>query len=161
MRGVQRRVEVTSVRNAWIIFCTIFFFDQGMKAIARTYPKWEGTFFRITENPGIAFSIPLSGMLFWIVFAGALFFCIGSAVHGIRTHNTKFLFSLGLILGGGLSNALDRFRFGAVTDIFALPGGLLFNVADMAITTGIFFLLFVIMPSNKTSLTSPKASQIS
>ncbi|MBI4281859.1 signal peptidase II [Candidatus Uhrbacteria bacterium] len=137
------------MRNTGIIFFTTFFFDQGIKAIARTYPtRWEGTFFRITENRGIAFSIPIPRALFWILFIVAIFFFMRLARTSMRMHNTKNLFFLGLILGGGFSNALDRFRFGAVTDIFALPGGLLFNIADIAIVIGLFF-LFLLCPVTK------------
>ncbi len=144
MCRVQRRVEVTPVRNAGIIFFVTIVLDQSMKAIARTYPiRWEGTFFRITENRGIAFGIPISGNLFWLLFAVAFLFFVGMAIMCMRTRRTALLSPLILILGGGVSNALDRFRFGGVTDIFVLPGGLFFNIADSAIIIGLFFLLLL------------------
>lgn len=51
------------------------------------------------------------------------------------------------IVGGGLSNVIDRFLFGSVTDFFYINlGGVfktgIFNVADVAVTTGMFILIF-------------------
>lgn len=51
------------------------------------------------------------------------------------------------IVGGGLSNVFDRFAFGKVTDFFYIDlGGVfktgIFNIADVAVTTGMFMLIF-------------------
>jgi signal peptidase II len=52
---------------------------------------------------------------------------------------------LGLVIGGAIGNAIDRFRFGAVVDFldFQRLGFFpwVFNVADSAITVGVVFLL--------------------
>jgi signal peptidase II len=54
--------------------------------------------------------------------------------------------SLGLIMGGGLGNALDRLIYGAVADFFSLHWGgfnwYVFNVADIAIVAGIIGLVY-------------------
>jgi signal peptidase II len=51
-----------------------------------------------------------------------------------------------MVIGGALGNALDRLRFGAVADFFYVHVGQLgwpaFNVADMAICSGVGLLLF-------------------
>lgn len=54
--------------------------------------------------------------------------------------------SLALILGGGIGNLIDRLRFdGRVTDFLYMAAGSLhtgvFNIADMAITGGVLWLL--------------------
>ena len=58
----------------------------------------------------------------------------------------KQVIPLGLILGGGLSNLVDRMLYGRVIDFMNMGIGDLrtgiFNIADMAIMTGIFWLLF-------------------
>lgn len=51
------------------------------------------------------------------------------------------------IVGGGLSNVFDRFAFGKVNDFFYIDlGGVfktgIFNIADVAVTTGMFMLIF-------------------
>ena len=50
----------------------------------------------------------------------------------------------GLLLGGALGNALDRLREGAVIDFVKLPFWPAFNLADVAITSGVLALLLVI-----------------
>lgn len=56
---------------------------------------------------------------------------------------------LALVIGGGLSNFLDRLRKGSVTDYLRFPkcpvkriGRLVFNLADFSIFLGSFLLLF-------------------
>jgi signal peptidase II len=54
--------------------------------------------------------------------------------------------ALGLVIGGALGNALDRYLYGAVADFFHLHWGSLswyvFNVADVAIVAGVALLLY-------------------
>jgi signal peptidase II len=54
--------------------------------------------------------------------------------------------ALGLIMGGALGNAIDRFRYGAVADFFSFHWGnfnwYVFNVADIAIVAGIIGLVY-------------------
>lgn len=53
---------------------------------------------------------------------------------------------LGLLIGGALGNALDRVRYGAVADFYALHAfgysWYVFNIADAAIVAGVAFLLY-------------------
>lgn len=140
---MQRRVEVTVVIRALFLFAVVLGIDQSIKAIAQTYPAfWHGTFFRFTENSGIAFSMPLAGAWLWAGVSVAFICIVVFACRAAMHHDRRTLFSLVLLLAGGVGNILDRFRFGAVTDIFVLPGGLLFNIADCAIVLGVITLLF-------------------
>jgi len=54
--------------------------------------------------------------------------------------------SLGLLIGGALSNALDRVIHGAVADFFAFHGfgysWYVFNIADVAIVAGVVGLMY-------------------
>jgi signal peptidase II len=62
--------------------------------------------------------------------------------------------ALSLIVGGGLSNIIDRLLYGHVVDMlhlkaFGLQTGI-FNVADMAIMAGMFIMLpFALRPQKK------------
>jgi signal peptidase II len=65
---------------------------------------------------------------------------------------------LGLIVGGGLGNLLDRVRSGAVTDFIVFGNGGPANLADQAITAGIIGLLLVAWRSDRTDRTPVAAA---
>ena len=142
MCRVQRRIEIAPVIFFLLFFGGTLAIDQSVKFIAQTYPETAGTFFRLTENSGIAFSIPFSSTPLSLILVVILFslsiLCVQSIRHGRRNEVLRYE----LLLGGGISNSIDRFRFGAVQDTFALPGGLFLNLADLAILAGIFLLLW-------------------
>jgi signal peptidase II len=101
------------------------------------------------QNKGVAFGIlggaapiwkdvlllllPIVSMSGILIFA----FCYPQQQKGM-------LLSLGGILGGALGNLIDRFRFRAVIDFLDVYWGNVhwpaFNLADSAITIGVFFL---------------------
>jgi signal peptidase II len=62
-----------------------------------------------------------------------------------RSTSTLVRVGLAICIGGAISNALDRWLFGAVADFFWLHWGetsfFVFNVADAAITLGVCLLL--------------------
>ncbi|NQZ44597.1 MAG: signal peptidase II [Flavobacteriaceae bacterium] len=57
--------------------------------------------------------------------------------------------SFAFIIGGGIGNLIDRFRFGSVTDFFYLKSGFLktgiFNMADVSVSIGALLLLFLVL----------------
>lgn len=72
------------------------------------------------------------------------------AIWMARSHTRMATIGLGLIIGGAIGNAIDRFAYGAVVD-FALfhvqIGGktfswYVFNLADVAIVAGVIALLY-------------------
>ena len=68
----------------------------------------------------------------------------------VKAHNRLATLALGLIIGGAIGNAIDRFAYGAVVDFVLLHaefGGktwnwYVFNVADAAIVAGVAALLY-------------------
>ena len=67
------------------------------------------------------------------------------AIWWARTDRLYARLGLALALGGAVSNAIDRMLYGAVADFFHLHWGdysfYVFNLADMAITFGVIFLI--------------------
>lgn len=109
-------------------------------------------FFSLTyiRNPGAAFGLLASSSngfrllffgftsLFALVLLGTIFF-------RLRHDDWTGQLSIAGILGGAIGNLLDRLRFGEVTDfldfyvdVYHWPA---FNVADAAISVGVFFLI--------------------
>jgi len=66
------------------------------------------------------------------------------------------LIGFACIIGGGIANIFDRFRFGHVTDFFHIDlGGVfktgIFNVADMSVMLGLGLLIFSSFKKKKTA----------
>lgn len=118
-----------------------------------------GNFFRLTfgENAGVAFGllrgsplVPWLAALALVVFA----LLLARPLSGSRAGGV----SLGLILGGGIANLLDRLGDGRVTDY--LDAGLgnwrwpTSNLPDVAITTGFVLALWLIARGSSGELKS-------
>lgn len=118
----------------------------------RSYPLLGG-FLRLwlIENPGAFLSLgaDLPAAARTAVFVGALGAGLLAAAAFLlqASHISRSSFAAGaLVLAGGVSNWLDRLmREGRVTDFAVLAAGPLhtgvFNLADVAITTGVVLLL--------------------
>lgn len=99
------------------------------------------------ENYGAAFGIFQDAKIFLITLAVALFLVITYYVISKRkTIERNLIIPLSMIAGGGISNVADRIRFGFVVDyidvrIIRYP---VFNLADICVVLGVFWLAFVI-----------------
>jgi signal peptidase II len=97
-----------------------------------------------TFNDGVAFGLAPGGHTIVIALIGLAL--LGVLLYFAR-HSTRRLVWLptGLLIGGALSNILDRVRDGSVTDFIKLPlGWPPFNLADAAITIGVLILALVV-----------------
>ena len=106
--------------------------------------------FTYTENTGVAFGIGSSNLILIII---SNIVVLGIIIKFIKERkeqvNFSILFSLVLILSGGIGNLIDRIVKGYVIDfidvnLFNFPN---FNVADISIIIGIGILLIVIIKS--------------
>ncbi|MBM7848344.1 signal peptidase II [Arthrobacter roseus] len=93
------------------------------------------------RNPGAAFSIGTDFTWFFTIIM-AVVVC-GIILQIRRIHSAGWAIALGLVLGGALGNLTDRlfrepsFGQGHVVDFIALPNFAIFNIADMAVVSGV------------------------
>jgi len=148
---------------AFSLGALILILDQVTKRIALAhselldgyhgYPVIEGFFkLQLVSNKGIAFGLLHSMEGAWkpaVLSAIALVAVVVLIVYMFHTPDReKAVFvSYGLLLGGILGNFHDRIFRGEVTDFITLHWGdsfawPTFNIADAAISTGVFILLF-------------------
>jgi signal peptidase II len=88
----------------------------------------------------------------WALIALSLVISAGVAVWALRRGERWFAIGAGLLIGGALGNALDRWLYGAVADFLNVTCcGFLnpyaFNVADIAIFAGAAALAFAPDPA--------------
>lgn len=102
-----------------------------------------GVSFGQTRNEGIAFGM-FAGRP-WLVF-GLMSVALAVLIGFYLRHRGRpgLWFATGLLLGGALSNAIDRIWLGYVRDFIELPRFPSFNVADIAITFGVIILVLTV-----------------
>jgi len=101
------------------------------------------------KNTGVSYGLFLqnSRQGQWILAAFAGLAVLAMAVWLARGVTTRLVAaSLGLIIGGAVSNAIDRVVLGGVADFFSLHAfgfyWYVFNIADVAIVAGVLGLLY-------------------
>ncbi len=101
----------------------------------------------MARNPGISYSL-LSARTpgaRWALLGFTVAATLGIGGWLWRTTTRTVALGLGLILGGALGNAVDRFSYGWVADFYDVHLGsyhwYVFNLADVAIVAGVAALL--------------------
>lgn len=142
-------------RVAWIrallVLVAVIAVDQLTKRlIADPIGRFEehnilpGLQFVHTRNQGVAFGVLPGGSAIVIALIGLALVALLLYFARDATRPLAWL-PTGLLIGGALSNILDRARQGSVTDFIQLPlGWPPFNLADVAITVGVLALALVI-----------------
>lgn len=98
-------------------------------------------------NTGSAFGLLANQTFLIIIISIAALLFILLFLRYLSPATTLSIVSVGLIMGGAVGNLIDRLRFGYVTDFiyFRLWGNFhwpAFNIADAAITVGVFVLIY-------------------
>lgn len=169
----EKGMAATSSRRAWgqlLVALAVVVLDRLMKIFIVNRIPGEivaGSWVRTGENipliPGVihltqvhnygaAFSI-LENMRWPLLIVSILL--MGAVVWGLFSGKVKHatgLWSLGLILGGALGNAIDRALFGYVVDMFEVEfmHYAVFNVADVFIVCGgLLFCVYILFFEGK------------
>ncbi len=127
----------------------LFVFDIGHRGAVKLTPFFDLV---LAWNVGISFGwfqndSPMAQIALMLVKAVAV---IVLAIWMARSRTAIATTALGLIIGGAVGNAIDRFAYGAVVDfaLFHLQIGgkpfnwYVFNLADVAIVAGVAALLY-------------------
>ena len=137
--------------------------DQLTKWFAVTYlkpigslPVWDGVLhFTYAENTGAVFSI-LTGktsLLSFITILGMVFLVYLLISERWIKHQPLLNWSLGLVIGGGIGNLIDRLTRHFVVDFIdiRLINFAIFNFADCCVTVGVALMLiyFLFMDGKK------------
>lgn len=73
-----------------------------------------------------------------------------------KTIGTWLVVAFAFVIGGGIGNLIDRVAYGSVTDFFQIRLGIfktgIFNMADVAVTSGILLIFFLSLYSKKLNI---------
>jgi signal peptidase II len=112
------------------------------------------------QNSGIAFGLFSDATAIVIALTAVavgwmlVFFARAGARHPVLP------VALGLLIGGSLSNLVDRARLGHVTDFLDLSYWPAFNLADMCIVVGVVLLVGTMLAGERSPRRRPGASTL-
>ena len=138
-----------SYGRAALLLAAVVVLDQVSKALVRNNVAvgdensvFLGVNIVHVKNKGVAFGV-LSGkpIVMIIVIVALCGLLVWFFLHSRRRY---VWIPTGLLLGGAVGNIIDRVAFGEVTDWIKVPIWPAFNIADVAITTGVVALLWVL-----------------
>jgi len=140
----------------WTIVSSVFFLDQITKYFILTNLGLNDSVavirnsfhFTLVHNTGAAFGIFKDQTLFFISISIVSIISIIIFLKKNTKSSTLIDIALALILGGALGNLLDRLRFGYVVDFLDFRVWPVFNVADSAISIGVFLALLSLLRHN-------------
>src|SRR5882672_3430129 len=138
-------LALDQVSKLWLLFV----FDLAHRGAVKVTPFFDLV---LAWNVGISFGwfqnySPVAQIILMLIKAVAV---IVLAIWMARSRTLIATVALGLIIGGAIGNAIDRFAYGAVVDfaLFHLQIGgkpfnwYVFNLADVAIVAGVAALLY-------------------
>ena len=130
-----------------LAFILAFILDQGIKQLILDGYRWQSQCIDITltYNKGVAFSMfaflgPWLKYLQILLIGGAALFVF------YKRYVLYYALPLGLLLGAGSANLLDRFVHGGVVDYVYWHCGFdfaVFNLADATIDLGVAWILWI------------------
>lgn len=151
---------------ALIVAAVLVGIDQLVKYIVDTNMALHQTFpiiqigdthvFNITyeRNTGAAFSILEGKQIFLIVLTSVVIIALLWYLLSGRAKSNVLIWTISLILSGGIGNLIDRLTRGFVVDFFdfKLIGFAVFNIADICAVVGsVGLMLYVIVNEIRTA----------
>lgn len=127
----------------------LYVFDIGRRGLTRVTSFFDLV---LAWNTGISYGwfsgAGPTGQFLLVAFKIVAVIVLG--VWMVKANNRLVTISLGLIIGGAIGNAIDRFAYGAVVDFALLHVEIsgktfnwyVFNLADAAIVAGVAALLY-------------------
>lgn len=97
--------------------------------------------FHLVENPGIAFGMPVHGVLLLTFTAVLVIGLVWYLFWHFRELSPLERIGYACIISGALGNAYDRFVHGVVIDFVSLKYFAIFNVADIVICVGAMLII--------------------
>lgn len=135
----------------------VFAIDRGHKFAQVDLAGWRGgEFVPVTGffdyvlvwNTGVSYGL-LDGLPVYVLASIAVVAVAGLAIWWWLSSDRLVRYGLMLIIGGAVSNALDRLLYGAVADFFHFHwqawSFYIFNLADVAITLGVLLLILDVL----------------
>jgi len=92
-------------------------------------------------NTGVAFGIHIPLLIIVPIIITILALLVYLATKAYQEKDYFMFFVLNLIIAGGFSNIIDRFKYGYVIDYIDLKYFTVFNIADAMITIGVGLLI--------------------
>lgn len=107
-----------------------------------------------SHNDGVAFGLAGGGGVLLVVLT---LVALGVLAWWFRRHvaDRGAWVAAGLITGGALGNLADRIASGSVTDFIDVSAWPPFNVADIAITTGVALFVYLLLQEPSAEPASP------
>jgi signal peptidase II len=136
-------------------------YDIALRQPVRLAPVFDVV---LAWNLGVSYSLltTTSDEGRWLLLAGALAITLVLWVWMWRAGNAATTIALGLVIGGALGNAADRWIHGAVADFFFFHVGsfrwYVFNLADCAIVAGVALLLLESFGASRANPSSDNKS---
>jgi signal peptidase II len=133
---------IDQVHKWWML--TVYGIREGQRVTVLPFLDLE-----YVRNTGVSYGLFLqnSRQGQWLLAGFAALAVCAMAVWLARGVTTRLVaISLGLIMGGAASNAIDRLILGGVADFFSLHAygfyWYVFNIADVAIVAGVVGLIY-------------------
>jgi signal peptidase II len=135
-------IVIDQVHKWWML--TVYGIREGERVPVLPFLDLE-----FVKNTGVSYGLFLqnSRQGQWILASFAVLAVCAMAIWLARGVTTRLVAtSLGLIMGGAASNAVDRISLGGVADFFLLHAfgfyWYVFNIADVAIVAGVIGLVY-------------------
>lgn len=113
--------------------------------------------FTYVENRGMAFGALQNARWVFLLVSAILIMVVLILIYKYHSKSSLFDISLGLILGGGVGNMIDRIRLGFVVDFIDFCAfdfwKWVFNIADSSVVVGTILLFIYLLFFDKIFIT--------